>query len=72
MPSRPLAIPKVRRSCELFLHDGTHIRGEVFIEVTQRIQDLLNDERNFFPFSDNNGTVQFIAKSSIMRVIAHD
>ena len=72
MPPRPLVVPKVRRSCELILQDGTRMRGDVFVEATERIQDMLNDARDFFPFTDENGGLQFIAKNSISRVIVLD
>lgn len=48
--------------------DGTVLKGYVFIEVTARVQDLLNDERMFFPFTTEHDELLLFNKSAIVRV----
>jgi hypothetical protein len=65
---QPPRIPKVRQYAEITLADGTVLKGYVFIEVTARVQDLLNDERMFFPFTTEHDELLLFNKSAIVRV----
>jgi hypothetical protein len=40
---------------ELVLHNGSVLRGVVFMGPAQRLVDLMNDQRPFLPFSDEDG-----------------
>ena len=65
-------IPKVREYAEIELADGTKMTGYMFIEATSRIQDVLNDEKAYFAFSDEDEGVVLINKAAIVRVRPFD
>ena len=50
--SRGVHVPKINEFAELQFMDGSSLKGYVFIEVTSRIQDMLNAGPCFFPFMD--------------------
>lgn len=60
--------PKVKAAVEIELNDGTLMMGSLFVAGTQRLSDLLNDERRFLPFESSEGTVVSLRKSVIARV----
>jgi len=72
MDVHPHHVPKVRVQAELFMIDGKHLKGEMFIEVTSRIQDILNGESNFFPFVDESDGLVIVNKNSVERVVPLD
>ena len=43
-------VPKLTVDVQIEMSDGTSVQGQVFIQGTQRVLDLLNDPRPFFPF----------------------
>lgn len=53
---------KINLPVELILTDGTQIAGLVFIGLDERVQDLLNDPKPFFPVRIANGDVMLINK----------
>jgi hypothetical protein len=55
-------VPKVRVRADVTLQDGSQMSGQVFVEATTRIQDLLNAPEPFFPFVDADGIVHLINK----------
>ena len=65
-------VPKVRVHADVSLQDGTQFRGQVFVEATSRIQDVINSPEPFFPFVDEGGTVHLINKSSVVQLTPHD
>ncbi|MEH6754967.1 MAG: hypothetical protein V7788_12450 [Alphaproteobacteria bacterium] len=65
-------VPKVRVHADVSLQDGTQFRGQVFVEATSRIQDVMNSPEPFFPFVDEGGTVHLINKSSVVQLTPHD
>jgi hypothetical protein len=65
-------IPKVREYAELELADGTKMTGYMFVDATSRIQDVLNDEKPYFAFADEDGSVVLINKAAIVRVRPFD
>ena len=65
-------VPKVRVHADVSLQDGTQFRGQVFVEATSRIQDVMNSPEPFFPFVDEGGTVHLINKSSVLQLTPHD
>ncbi len=65
-------VPKVRVHADVSLQDGTQFRGQVFVEATSRIQDVMNSPEPFFPFVDEGGTVHLINKSSAVQLTPHD
>ncbi|MBO6783198.1 MAG: hypothetical protein JJ899_08000 [Alphaproteobacteria bacterium] len=72
MAIRMPKVPKVRVSADVSLQDGSHFRGEVFVEATTRIQDLMNAPEPFFPFVDDTGQVRLINKASVVQLTPHD
>ena len=48
-------IKKVGSRAEIFMVDGTHVVGEIPLPGSGRIQDTLNDSRNFIPFKLTEG-----------------
>lgn len=65
-------VPKVRVRADLNLQGGTQMSGQVFVEATTRIQDLLNAPEHFFPFIDDSGVVHLINKQSVVHLTPHD
>ncbi|MBZ0325488.1 MAG: hypothetical protein K8F57_04755 [Alphaproteobacteria bacterium] len=69
-------VPKIKEYVELTLTGGEVMRGYMFMEVTSRIQDVLNGENRFFPFVDqttgDKEEVILINKDSVGRVTPHD
>ena len=65
-------IPKVRVRADLTLQGGSGMSGQVFVDATSRIQDLLNAPEPFFPFVDETGIVHLINKSSVVQITPHD
>ncbi len=72
MAIRMLKVPKVRVPADVCLQNGAQYTGQVFVEATTRIQDLLNSPEPFFPFIDQNGKVHLINKSSVVHLTPHD
>lgn len=60
-------IDKWEVEVELTFHDGTRQLGFLFVRPTQRLSDLLNDDRRFLPFRLPDGSIDQIAKESIAR-----
>ncbi|MEM7569848.1 MAG: hypothetical protein AAF337_08630 [Pseudomonadota bacterium] len=50
---------------DIVLNDGTQIAGNVFLSKEERVQDLLNDGRPFFPVRLANQEILLINKASI-------
>jgi hypothetical protein len=65
-------IPKRRIDVEVELEDGTVLEGALFVTAQGRLQDLLNDERRFLPFTSADSAIMFLGKSAISRVILRD
>ncbi len=65
-------VQKVTIGAEIILTDGTALKGCFFASQGQRLVDLFNDQRTFIPFSDTDGTVQLIRKSTIVRIVPVD
>lgn len=72
MRDNPHLVPKIRVHAELFMIDGKHLKGEMFIEVTSRIQDVLNGESDFFPFVEESDGLMIVNKNSVERVVPLD
>ncbi len=65
-------VAKVRINADVLLQDGTLFRGQVFVEPTTRIQDLMNSNDPFFSFVDETATVHLINKRSVIQLTPHD
>ena len=65
-------IPKRRIDVEVELEDGTVLEGALFVTAQGRLQDLLNDERHFLPFTSADSAIMFLGKSAISRVVLRD
>ena len=63
-----MKIPTIEVEVELDLSDGTSQTGVVFILANQRVLDLLNDPRAFFPFRRRDGQVIMLNKRQVVAV----
>ncbi len=63
-----IRIPMVRAYAELTLSDGVRLTGHMFVEATTRLQDVLNDERLFFPFISEADGFVLVNKNTVARV----
>jgi hypothetical protein len=53
---------------ELELDTGTLMNGYLFLGQTQRLSDLMNDDRTFLPFEDMDGAITIFTKEMARRV----
>lgn len=53
---------------ELELDTGTIMNGYLFLGQTQRLSDLMNDDRTFLPFEDMDGGITIFTKGMARRV----
>lgn len=65
-------VPKVREYAVLSLSDGTALKGYFFVEATVRIQDLLNGDRQFLPFIDEDEQVHLVNKDRVISIRPYD
>ncbi len=56
---------KVNVEVELVMTDGTALSGSVFIGFDERVQDLLNDPKPFFPLRLPGNEVLLVSKQSV-------
>lgn len=59
---------KVKVAVEVILADGTTVSGAVFIGVDERVSDLLNDDKPFFPVRMENGEILLVNKTAVALV----
>ncbi len=59
-------------SVEVLLTTGISLRVNLFVNEMQRVNDLLNDGRNFIPFEDVSGQLRLLNKAMIVTVIPSD
>ncbi len=57
---------------EVTLTDGTVQLSYFFRNASERIIDLLNDNRAFLPLADKDGVISFITKSAIWKIVPID
>lgn len=50
---------------EVILQDGDTISGQVYLNIGERILDMLNSEPGFFPIRIESGEVLILNKSSV-------
>jgi hypothetical protein len=55
---------KTNVDVEVVLMDGTTILGTVFIGLSERVQELLNDSKRFFPLRLANNDLLMINKDA--------
>lgn len=69
-PSHPLKQETRRVFVSVKMHDGDRFRGYVHLAPGERIQDLLNDERKFFPIQMNSdvGEMAILSKKFVVSV----
>jgi hypothetical protein len=65
-------VPKIREYAVLSLSDGSAMKGYFFVESTVRIQDLLNADRAFLPFIDEEEQVHLVNKHRIVSIRPYD
>src|SRR5262245_10007394 len=53
---------------ELELDSGAIMNGYLFVGQTQRLSDLMNDDRTFLPFEDMDGDITIFTKALARRV----
>jgi hypothetical protein len=59
---------KKKQLVELELDTGTLMNGYLFLGQTQRLSDLMNDDRTFLPFEDMDGGITIFTKAMARRV----
>ncbi len=76
-----LRVPTRRVAVELFMADGVHTRGVMYLTPTrhdagspEEIAELLNDDRVFVPFRADDPTIEvwIVNKQHLMRVHLED
>lgn len=63
---------KSRIEVELYLDDGSQYLGKFGLGQSERLSDLMNDERKFLPFETSEGQVIMVRKSIITKVVQLD
>lgn len=56
-------------SVNIILLDGTTIECCFFAAEGQRLLEVMNDDRTYIPYTDPNGQVTIIRKSTIARIL---
>ena len=72
MGGEPKKALKDNTEVEIKFVDGTLLRGFMYLASTERIVDVLNDDRDFVPFQDTTHCVQIVNKRAIIRVTPID
>jgi len=62
------ATPKIKAEVEMITHDGVLLKGKFFTVPSQRVLDVLNDERTFLPFETEDGDIYIVNKTFIARI----
>ncbi len=62
------ATPKIKAEVEITTHDGATLKGKFFTVPSQRVLDVLNDERTFLPFETEEGDIFIVNKTFIARI----
>ncbi len=62
-------IPKYEIEVQVELDNGTQLLGSLFVKQLQRISDLLNDPRQFLPFQNSDGTIVYLRKATIVKLV---
>ena len=65
----PTDLKKDEVPVNIFLTDGTILEGCVFAAEGQRLLDLMNDNRAYIPYTDEDGSITIIQKLSISRIV---
>lgn len=60
--------PKIKAEVEMMAHDGVMLKGKFFTVPSQRVLDVLNDERAFLPFETEEGDIYIINKQFVARI----
>lgn len=72
MPQPPAIVrqPTRRIFVSVKMHDGDRFRGYVYLAEGERMQDLLNDERKFFPIQMNSemGDMAILSKKFVVSI----
>jgi len=63
---------KTQIEVELYLDDGSHFLGKFGVGQSERLSDMMNDDRNFLPFETSEGHVVMIRKTVISKVVQRD
>ncbi len=62
------ATPKIKAEVEMTTHDGVLLKGKFFTVPSQRVLDVLNDDRTFLPFETEEGDIFIVNKNFIARI----
>lgn len=63
---------KSRIEVALYLNDGTYLFGKMSVLPDERLSDLMNDNREFLPIENSQGTVLIVRKSYVSKVVQFD
>ena len=64
----PEGMKKTEVPVKINLMNGTTIECCIFAGEGERLLELMNDHRDFIPYTDTNGIVSIIQKSTIARI----
>lgn len=56
---------KVNVDVEVLMKDGARLTGSVYIGLDERVLDLLNDPKPFFPLRQDKDNILILNKSAI-------
>lgn len=59
---------RVSRLVRVKLTDGSEVKGRIFLRQGDRVLDLLNDERMFIPFENDETSIIVLNKAAIMGI----
>ncbi|MEJ2025924.1 MAG: hypothetical protein P8X52_00205 [Limibacillus sp.] len=59
---------RVSRLVRVKLTDGSEVKGRIFLRQGDRVLDLLNDERMFIPFENDETSISVLNKTAIMGI----
>ena len=64
----PSGMKKKEVEVTIVLTDGTTLDCCVFAEEGQRLLEIMNDHRDYIPYTDTDGSVTIIQKTTIARI----
>ncbi len=72
MSTNPKYKKTERIKVQVLLSSGSSLNVTMFVGQMDRVNDLLNDGRNFIPFEDVSGQLRLLNKAMIVTVIPLD
>ncbi len=64
--------PRSRVAVTLYLVNGAVLQGLIFAPSDMRVSDIINSNRPFLPFINEDGRFLLIAKASLLQLVPDD